>query len=536
MKIELFRSSLSLRKNTSGIFVTALVCLASWVPAHAQLLDSDGDGIPDIAEMAANPNVDQLCWNHNDGNGTSYAGDIGPVIAPHIASVSNISFGTGFNPPTSNWEWILSGADSSTHNEAFIKNDYAEVSFTTINAGTLDGIGHGIVPVAWGGSAAGDYEVTVEMTSPSSSVLYSDGYIPLPGAGWTGYSRSLGTPLDAATTYTFRFYLYNEQNNVGTNVLAFDDMCMDMTFTQYTPADSDGDGVFDHLDIDSDNDGIPDAVEGSGDTDGDGIPNFMDTDSDGDGIDDAIEGHDANGDGVADVVPSGMDTDGDGLDDAFDIDNGGTAAPTQDADGDSIPDYLDLDADGDGILDSLEGNTDTDGDGVPNYLDLDSDNDGIVDSVEATSGVVDTDGDSVPDHLDLDSDNDGISDLYESGDAAGIASDLNLDGTVSVTENVDADADGLMDVFEDGVLAANVGTTPPDTDANSINDVLDLDSDGDGIPDTIEARPTAGFVINDGDVSNDDTDGDGIIDLFDTNTVFGGTQLMIRSVQLLVSF
>ena len=41
------------------------------------------------------------------------------------------------------------------------------------------------------------------------------------------------------------------------------------------------------LDLDSDNDGIPDVIEGCDiDTDNDGIPNCLDRDSDNDGCDD----------------------------------------------------------------------------------------------------------------------------------------------------------------------------------------------------------------------------------------------------------
>lgn len=40
---------------------------------------------------------------------------------------------------------------------------------------------------------------------------------------------------------------------------------------------------------DSDNDGIPNSVEGTGDADGDGTPNYLDLDSDDDGIDDSTE-------------------------------------------------------------------------------------------------------------------------------------------------------------------------------------------------------------------------------------------------------
>jgi hypothetical protein len=83
--------------------------------------------------------------------------------------------------------------------------------------------------------------------------------------------------------------------------------------------DQDGDGLPDWLDSDSDNDSIPDRVEGYADLDDDGKPNYIDVDSDGNGILDSVE-----------------------------------AGPTQpyiDTDGDNIPDWIDLDDDGDYLYD-----------------------------------------------------------------------------------------------------------------------------------------------------------------------------------------
>ncbi|AZQ59173.1 gliding motility-associated C-terminal domain-containing protein [Maribacter sp. MJ134] len=185
------------------------------------------------------------------------------------------------------------------------------------------------------------------------------------------------------------------------------------------PTDKDNDGIPDYLDIDSDNDGIPDNVEAQNvadyvapsgidannnglddayenngnlglvpiDTDGDGIPDYVDDDSDNDTVPDNIEGHDFNQDGVADVSFSGNDTDGDGLNDGFegnevndndvndDIDDPQSSLP--DTDGDGIPDFRDLDDDGDGINTPDEDidnngdptNDDSDNDGRPDYLD-----------------------------------------------------------------------------------------------------------------------------------------------------------------------
>lgn len=38
----------------------------------------------------------------------------------------------------------------------------------------------------------------------------------------------------------------------------------------------DGDGIPNYMDLDSDGDGTPDALEGTGDTNGNGVPNFLD--------------------------------------------------------------------------------------------------------------------------------------------------------------------------------------------------------------------------------------------------------------------
>ena len=193
------------------------------------------------------------------------------------------------------------------------------------------------------------------------------------------------------------------------------------------PTDSDGDGTPDYQDTDSDNDGIPDSQEAGDnpatptDTDGDGVPDYQDTDSDNDGIPDATEAgsdpttpQDTDGDGIPDHLD--QDADGDGVADATEA--GSDPAAPNDADGDGIPDYLDTDSDGDGIADATEAGSDpanpadSDGDGVPDYQDTDSDNDGLADASEVgnPANPTDTDNDGVPDYRDTDSDGDGTPD------------------------------------------------------------------------------------------------------------------------------
>ena len=82
--------------------------------------------------------------------------------------------------------------------------------------------------------------------------------------------------------------------------------------------DTDRDGMFDYLDVDSDNDGILDSVEGVADTDTDGTPDRRDPDSDGDGLSD----RDENTSGTS---PTSGDTDGDMVSDLIEVASGTNA-------------------------------------------------------------------------------------------------------------------------------------------------------------------------------------------------------------------
>lgn len=183
--------------------------------------------------------------------------------------------------------------------------------------------------------------------------------------------------------------------------------------------DSDGDGMANYLDLDSDQDGLPDQLEsqphdnfrtpagldsdGDGlddaydpdqggffispvDSDGDGTADCMDTDSDDDRVPDYIEGHDADADGKPDQSPTGNDQDDDGLDDAWDtskriysigIKLSRINSFIPDYDGDGVPDWRDANDDNDEYPTRFEDlnmdgdfrNDDTDFDGHPEYLD-----------------------------------------------------------------------------------------------------------------------------------------------------------------------
>ena len=211
--------------------------------------------------------------------------------------------------------------------------------------------------------------------------------------------------------------------------------------------DDDNDGVGDGIDLDLDNDGIPNSVEGSADTDGDGIRDVADLDSDNDGIADLVEagGVDANGDGRLDNF---VDANGNGLGDAVDTARGGTALPVPDTDRDGLANFVDLDSDADGLFDVFEaGGSDADRNGRVDSI-VDVARDGFADIYQGGTGTAlprpDTDSDGARDYLDVDSDNDGTPDAREG------AADSDGDGTPNFR-----DAPGILETTLGGVGALN---------------------------------------------------------------------------------
>ena len=197
-----------------------------------------------------------------------------------------------------------------------------------------------------------------------------------------------------------------------------------------------------------------------------------------------------------------------------------------DTDKDGVLNEVDIDDDNDTILDVLEYNglnplQDDDLDFIPNYRDIDygvdANGDGIVD-------VFDFDNDGVPNHFDLDSDNDGILDIEE-------VSNIALDTNNGITANA-VGANGFDNTLENNdTVYAEITYTILNTDLNGNPNYLDIDADGDGIVDNIEAQSTDNYISLNGSVSLTgintaypngilpvDTENDGISDYIDTNS------------------
>ncbi len=555
---------------------------------NSQDLDSDNDGINDVREANG---VDA----NNDGmaDGTPN---------PTTGVPSSVPVG-GLTPPNTDGDLVPDYLDLDSDNDAL--SDLVESG----HPGLIDANNDGVVD---GPDADQD---GIRDSADANDALYGDSGDPLP-KNTDGIDNPDYRDLDSNNDGIFDIVAAGEPlldaNNDGTvdnptdqdgdgiaNNAGLD--TLPATFGGLPARDTDGDGIYDVNDLDDDNDGILDTVEGATDKDGDGVPNCRDLDSDNDGINDVREadGVDTNNDGLADGtsntqgIPSSAglgltppDTDGDGVKDFLDLDsdndalsdllesgyavidannNGVVDGPDDDKDGimnsadnkatfgdqsdplpkntDGIdnPDYRDLDSnndnindiagsdypqldtngdgkidaptdpDGDGIANNLGlddqpttfgglSAPDTDGDGVADFQDLDDDNDGILDTVE---GATDADGDGVPNNRDLDSDNDGINDVREAN-----GTDANNDGIADGTPNTQG-------------APVPAGLTPPDTDGDGVKDFLDLDSDNDTISDLLEGGSAGTDADKDGVVDGPDTDKDGIMDSVDGNDTAG---------------
>lgn len=238
---------------------------------------------------------------------------------------------------------------------------------------------------------------TITVLNPNNQLLIDTNYDGIFESGITSYSsfeihfRINGNAPLAAGSGTFSFNanlirkLKFEHINLSNSVASKATFSIIATCI---PKDTDGDGITDDFDLDSDNDGIPDAIEAQRNI---FVPR-LNADANRDGIDDAY------GSGI---VP-------------FDNDN------------DGVPDYLDLDSDNDGIYDLIEsGNTrsvDTDLNGQIDGNVASFANQGLSSSIQTTptSGILNytianTDTDGIANYRDKDSDNDGCTDVAEAG-------------------------------------------------------------------------------------------------------------------------
>ena len=237
-----------------------------------------------------------------------------------------------------------------------------------------------------------------------------------------------------------------------------------------------------------------------------------DVDSDGDTISDVDEGRDTNvdtdNDGTADYLD--LDSDGDSIPDYREAGDDRVDSAPRDSDRDQVPDFRDIDSDNNGRKDGLDGVEDVDLDGIANFADLDDDGDALQDVFEIggdPSVPRDTDDDGTADFQDIDSDADTILDAHER------VADPDGD-TVPAYIDLDSDGDCIPD--EDEAGDGDLSSLPVDLDDDGMANFLDFDSDNDGLGDGVEdANCNGSHDSGETSAVDGDTDGDGVNDLIE---------------------
>jgi hypothetical protein len=270
---------------------------------------------------------------------------------------------------------------------------------------------------------------------------------------WKQFTASIN--LGNVNAFTVRFK--NNAKGGGGNDLALDDILISQTLCDLDndgvadmfDLDADNDGIEDVVEaglgrlsdgkgkidvnadwLDSNGNGMHDSAESAGalpalDSDGDGVPNYIDLDSDNDSVFDVDESGAGNTNAVFGYINGDGDITGDGVGD-------GPESETfriKDINGDGITEGF-----GDGILDIYDYGT-----GANEYGNL---NQGIATANPATTYLKDTDGDGIPDYLDTQSN--------------GITWDISNNNLIYDYKTIDANNDGIIDgsadLDKDGIL------------------------------------------------------------------------------------
>jgi len=328
--------------------------------------DSDNDGIPDVVESGgADANGDGRLDGFTDSDNDGLSDNVDANLGGHLSS------GSGLGLLDTDGDGVPNYIDLDSDNDGI--PDVVEVYGTdSNNDGRLD----------FAGTFAANDSDGDGLLNAVDGDANNDGTIE----NTTGALLKTGAVL----------------SNGRTSGYPTKNMDADSKPNPYD-LDSDGDGIADVREAQFADDDFNGKIDGTfnangwsttvsamsalilPNTDGTGRANPYDIDSDDDGIPDNVEGIATN----SYKLPAGTDSDGDGLDNAYDnlVGFGGSGIFPSNQDGDAYPDYIDTDTDGDGMPDINEGN--------------DFNRNGKADDDVALTGL-DTDDDGLDDKFDAD--------------------------------------------------------------------------------------------------------------------------------------
>lgn len=339
--------------NARDFMGIALFCLLCFGPTLIQAQDSDGDGVSDIADVDDDndgiTDIDEgLFGNLSQINFAGIARNVNPLL-PGEPSVnfntdingSPLSATLTLNPPTvaglASGGSISSEAgngsadilrfelnnartgDQLTTSMQLSSNQFVQFSGTSggSNISTLDSFTFTAV------GAGPDFEWFVA-SSANAAITVSGNSITIVGANASTSGNFAAFDVIPNGTFTQLDVAYESRGNVGLNSGRF-------MFSFANPIDTDGDGIPDYLDVDSDNDGCNDALEAG----------FTDANNDGE-----VDGTGISGDGQV--------TGSDGYTGNHNYVTDPNLEPCTDTDNDGIADIDDIDDDNDGVLDTDE--------------------------------------------------------------------------------------------------------------------------------------------------------------------------------------
>ncbi|MDN3666764.1 T9SS type B sorting domain-containing protein [Algibacter miyuki] len=393
--------------------------------------DIDNDGIPDNIDID-NDNDGILNCTESNGNQTIDLSNINsgniPVGTYTFTGTSSVNGNTATTPFTGANNGVFasesSGKNGNLESSTTYTLDFDKPLNLLINYPNSSPLSSSTISTNQEFIIRVPNTRTITLLDPDDQLLIDTNFDGVYETGITQIS-AFEIRFKPKTTIAFGSGTFSFSANMVDNITYIHKNTSDTTSNQATfqitvtcvAKDNDLDGIEDSLDLDSDNDGIPDFIENQGK-----------------------------------IIPlSNVDTDGNGLDDAYDI----SAAPI-DTDNDGVLDVYDLDSDNDGVFDLVETGAlgshviDDDFNGIDDGTSFGTN--GWIDRAETSADsneigytLSDFDNDTIFNYIDMDADGDTCSDVIEAG-----FSDNNADNYLGDTATITVDTNGLVTNASDG--------------------------------------------------------------------------------------